>query len=282
MKRILALMSLALVLATVWSGCAEKSTSPRTAENQPPALPPAESMKFDFSFFESQGAANPQSETEAVGHDHWLNAVVRVFAINLFISDAFAPPFLAFQAAIHTTPVLQDDGSYLWTYVWNDPSSDPAGRQITIRLRGRIEGVRVHWQLHVDDPGANPPLVDFLWFSGESGIVSNEGFWLFNDIQDGHEVANARIDWRVQAPRDRFLAFECTREGSEGYGDRLTYQVGGPVVTILFHDASADTDADIMWNETTGAGSLQVPDYNEGARACWDSQRNDVDCGPAL
>ena len=38
------------------------------------------------------------------------------------------------------------------------------------------------------------------------------------------------------------------------------------------------TDWDIIWNEADGSGSLRVPDYNDGVRACWDTNQFDVEC----
>ena len=45
-----------------------------------------------------------------------------------------------------------------------------------------------------------------------------------------------------------------------------------------FYDASENLNADITWDEVTGAGSIQVPDYNDGERACWDEDQDDIEC----
>jgi hypothetical protein len=93
----------------------------------------------------------------------------------------------------------------------------------------------------------------------------------------------AWIGWDVQARRDCTLAFESTNETSDDFGDRLSYQVDGPFASIVFHDSATESDWDITWNEDTGTGSLKVPDYHDGARACWDEQQNDIECpDPAL
>lgn len=285
MKRAIRTLALPVLCAVLLAGCGKDSAKPQDDASRPPSLPPAESMFFDLSFFQGERAeaanaraAQPASE-EAFTQFHWLNAVVRVAVINLAVAEIFLPPMYAFQAAIHTDPVLEEDGTFLWTYVWEE---DP-GHPVTIRLRGRVEGVTVHWSLRVTDPGADPPLDDFLWFFGESGIVEDQGFWIFNDRRDGTAVDVARIDWDVEARRDRTLSFESTDEADENFGDRLTYRVDGPLCSIVYHDSATESDWDITWNEDTGTGSLMVPDYHDGERACWDERQNDIECpGPAL
>ncbi len=273
-----------IIVTAVLAGCGkDPATVDDLGQHQAPPLPPAASMQFDLSFFQAPHgvAADPnaaQSETGAATSFNWLNATIRVAYINLVIAGIFTPPTAAFLAAIHTQPIVEDDGSFLWTYVWQDgPNHD-----VTIHLRGRIEGVQVNWSLRVTDPQADPPLDDFLWFYGQSNIVSNQGYWLFNNLVNNEEVLVARVDWVVRAPRDRELSFQCLDEGSDNYDDTLTYSVKGAIVSVAYFDASESLEADITWNEQTGSGSLMVPDYNNGERACWDEHQQDIECpGPA-
>jgi len=172
-------------------------------------------------------------------------------------------------------PVVEDDGTFLWTYTWRDQDE----HEVIIHLRGRIDGVRVSWSLRVSDNQSEPPLDEFLWFSGESGLVENTGHWIFRDIDEGVGFEVARIDWDLRDRENSLLSFEIIDPDSDEYGDNLSYRHVEDVISVEFYDASEDLPADITWNERTGEGSLQVPDYNDGERACWDGNLFDVACG---
>jgi len=280
MRTIISTLIISILVAATLAGCSnEESTRPGATAQEAPALPPAASMQFDFSFFDDgsgfQVKEGAESSSENLGMFNWLNAVVRVAYINLAVAQAFTPPTLAFAAAINTDPVFEEPDTFLWTYTW----TEEPGHEIVIHLRGRVEAPNVVWELRVTDDQATPPLDEFLWFHGESSLIDETGYWIFNDIgAGGSEVEVARIDWNVEAEDQRELIFENIEVGHEEYGDRLTYLVEATIVSVRYHAESEDLDADITWDEITGAGSLCVPDYNDGERACWDEQQQDVEC----
>ena len=278
------LITIVALVALFAAGCSEEAVSPRNDSPQPPELPPTESMDFDFHFFTdgsfaiddptgAQAAANPE------GRLNWLNAVIRVTAMNIIIADAFGPAMTAFGAAIHTTPVIDEDGWFIWTYAW---AAGP-GHTVTLRLRGRVEGVTVTWRMGVEDNLADPPMDDFEWFWGQSGLVEDRGFWIFNGFEENQLIEVARVDWEVRARTDRDLTFRCIHEGAPEYDDRVTYGVDGRRHSVRFYDASEDLESEILWDVPSGTGSIRVPDYNGGERACWDEHQFDVVCpDPAL
>lgn len=278
MKKHLATLALLALFVPLLAGCGKEPTAPPTAANQPPPVPPASSLDFDFGFFEQHGAAqtfaaHPTGADEATAKSNWINAVVRVVYLNLTVADLFAPPVAALGAALNTQPVLGDDGWFTWTYSFTDK-----GHDVTLRLRGRIEGATVLWRMQVTDPQASPPMQDFLWFTGETRLQNDRGTWIFNDRRDGQAVAVARIDWNNAGERDRSLTFRNVDAASPDLGDQLEYRVADALVSVTFHDASAPSDYDITWNELDGTGSLRVPDYHNGERACWDEHQEDRVC----
>lgn len=278
MKLRLASLALTALLATTLASCGKEPNAPSPVSNNAPAVPPASSVNFDFGFFTSKGAAqiaaaHPDGVDASTARSNWINAAVRVMYLNLTVQDLFSAPAQALNAALSTKPVLGQDGWYVWTYAIMD-----SGRTVTLKLRARVDGTVVSWQMHASDSGANPPLNDFTWFTGETRIGSDTGYWLFNDRKAGATVAVARIDWNAASPTRRQLSFRNVETGSAHFGDQLEYTLDGSDVSVIFHDAVANKDSDISWNEANGRGSLLVPDYNNGERACWDEHQEDMVC----
>ena len=283
MKTRLAALALLALFVPVLTGCGKQPASPAKSANEPPPVPPASSMKFDFNnFFDQHGAAqvhaaHPNGVDATAAKSNWINAVTRIVYINLTVADLFAAPTLALQAALHTEPVLGDDGWFTWTYSFSDN-----GHDITLRLRGRIDGAIVTWRMLVTDPQATPAMNDFEWFTGETRLQNDRGFWIFNDRRNGEAVAVARIDWNSASERDRSLSFRNVDTASADFGDQLEYRVADALASITFLDASTQASFDITWNELDGTGSLMVPDYNNGERACWDEHQENCVCPSAV
>lgn len=274
---LVALVALALGLA----GCSNDSDKPTSSGPHPPQMPPASSMEVNLGLFEDEsGGANGAyaAEAEPMTKFNWFNAVVRLVAIHTFVKTALTPPALAFALAVHTPPSLQEDGFFMWIYTW----TDGRGHEVQIHLRGGVEGDHVLWELFLSDNEHEPPLDQALWFWGQANFAGTEGFWIFHDLDAEMFPEFARIEWSVVAEDDRRLVITNIGQDHEDFGDSLTYQITGTTASVVYFNASEEMTADITWDTETEAGSLRVPDYNGGQRACWDTDQNDVECpGPA-
>jgi len=266
-----ALSALFIAPALLLAGCGDDSST--NGNDDAPPLPPAASMQFDFEDFDSARLAG---ECE---HLHWTNAAARVLLIDLQVAQWVGTPSLVFAAALQAEPVLQPDESYLWSYSWDDAATE-ASPDFTARLRGRLEGVHVDWELRVSASAAEPPIDDDVWFYGQSSIQTSSGFWIFIDLANDNHPEVARVTWDFEGT-DRALTFESMYELDDNFGDSLSFTASGAARAVVFHDASDNAFWDISWDRTTRAGSLTVPDYNAGEEACWDGGLCDVICtGP--
>ncbi|MDQ1317536.1 MAG: hypothetical protein QG588_1188, partial [Candidatus Poribacteria bacterium] len=45
---------------------------------------------------------------------------------------------------------------------------------------------------------------------------------------------------------------------------------------VTYFDSSANITAEVTWDTVTTAGSLKVPDYNNGNWAYWDENKQDI------
>jgi hypothetical protein len=246
-------------------GCGEKDDD---EEGQAPELPPEASMTMDFSAFGGEKMA-PSAQLPG---KNFSNAAIRILALNLAVVVAMTPAVATFKAAYGADPVEQDDGSWLWPYTINI-----LGHKIEAELTGSLEGFATAWSMRVTSDSFDPPLEDFEWYTGECSLDGTSGDWLFFDYKIPDTATKlATIEWKVESTSKSELTFTNITEGRENSGDILTYSVDGTTALVTFYDASEDITADITWDLDTIAGSIEVPGYNNGERAYWDEDKQDV------
>ena len=261
------ILAVAFTFASLFLAGCGGSTEPETGA---PALPPTESMSLDLGFFEINNS--PALKAAAGSNLNFLNAYVRAAYINVAIVTAITPPYVVLSLALHTVPTKVDDNSYLWVYTWQENQQDHE-----IRLLGTVNENVVDWELSIVLPEQEPE----LWFYGQSHTDRDEGFWVFRDFTRDVNLEVLRIDWDLTQENHASLVFLNVDGGSEDMGDQLSYLATGANKSIEFLDLSNDMTWDIQWNESNRAGSLRVPDYNDGDRACWDTNLLDAACAPA-
>ncbi len=258
----LALAALMIILLTQLAGCSEDSNTPESNINTAPILPDSQQLVFDFGFFESaQGLEKSDGE-----YDHFLNAYLRSVVLDVMAHLVLAAPVQAFSAAVHTVPVADPDGTWVWTYLWTHGSLEA-----TVVLRGLPAGDVVEWELSLIPQGYEQ---EVLWFFGTSSENGEEGQWSFHDLDDPAYPISGEISWGVQG-EGHFLNFLSHDEGQEG--DQLRFIDQDPNFSIEFTLGDGGESSFIRWN-ASGSGSLRVPDYNEGIEACWDEYQMNTLC----
>jgi hypothetical protein len=116
---------------------------------------------------------------------------------------------------------------------------------------------------------------DFLWYVGTAPVGGTTGTWEFFDPAAPTTVAGS-IDW--EHPGTAVWTVSFLAESGTNMGDALTYEVNGNARSVTFTDVSAGTTVDIEWNAATNVGSITAPNYNGGARACWDATLANATC----
>jgi hypothetical protein len=259
--RSLAFLGIALLFAC---GCSdENSTNPEA--DSAPALPAAETLTFDFDFFQEP------PPLARVSQQNFVSAYLRVVVVKAMAQLALTPPVAAFALALHIVPSPRPNGSYLWVYTWVN-----GGEEAQIRLRGKPLGTeRVDWQMRVSSTVEGWDRE--LWFRGETWNEGDGGSWVFRDLAIEERPDVAQLEWGSDA-EGGYLRFT---DLYNNVGDTLEYREDGSLHSLTFTDASdADLGWFVRWDDVEGTGSLQAPDYNEGEEACWDAQKIDTDCPP--
>lgn len=260
---LIAIVVVLFLLTINLNGCSDSTTSPDTVSSEdPPVLPAAEQLQFDFSFFDNA----PQLEKSRGEYDHFVNAYLRTVVLDVMAKLVLAAPVSAFSAAVHTVPVAQNDGAWLWTYEWRHPEGP-----VDIILRGIPAGEVVEWQLSLRPQGLNESV---LWFSGTTNGTGSEGHWEFQDLDNPDHPVSGEIAWG-DSDGGSYLEFVCREPDNNG--DVLRFNDTDPDFSITFTPGDGSAASFIRWN-VSGAGSLLVPDYNDGAEACWGEDLRNIDC----
>jgi len=264
---ILAIGALFLVLTLNLTGCSDTDSNPTgPPAHQAPTLPDANQLDFDFSFFDEASQLEKSAQDQGI-YDNFINAYLRTVVLDLMAHLVLAAPVTAFSAAVHTVPMPQPDGSWVWTYDWRH-----GHETVIISLRGMPAGEVVEWDLSLIPGGMGDGV---LWFSGTTSGDGEEGSWIFHDLDNEGYPVCGEISWGETAAGGNFLQFLSREQDSDG--DTLRFEDNNPNFIITFAPGTGETSSFIRWH-ADGHGSLMVPDYNGGAEACWDEDLFNIEC----
>ncbi len=293
-KRLICRIGVGLVAVfAVLAFAACSSDDPTGPEREAPVLPDAATMTMDLSFFDqvSEGSPalgrdtqDPMTLLAVPGKTNFMNAAVRVQWLYLAFCGALVPPVSAFALAIHSVPQLQTDGWWLWTYIYVKDQAEYG-----IFLYGKDIGDRTQWRMEVSTPNPEMPLDHFVWFEGEALKYESSGYWQFYEpvllsittaaaaVQTPGRQS-VRMDWLDQTGNIHQMSVLNNNPDSADEGDLIVYYASPEVSRIDFTDSAApDAVYNITWY-ADGSGSIQVPDYNSGEKACWDADQFDIAC----
>jgi len=269
----LAILICALMLMQL-IGCSEDADDDDDADvTEAPLLPPDGSMTVDLSTFNEDGVQQSPAAAQAT-YLNFTNAVARVKTINSAIVAASASPAALFAAARLYEPELQDDGSWLWSF-----SVQIDSVMFTAKLTGLTATDITYWSMKVSTDAVLYPVTDFEWYKGTSGKLNTTGTWEFFDMKTPDEQnPTTKIDWSVKILKEEAqLTIENVDSRSEYFGDVLRYNATLEDASLSFDDASKGETWEILW-DILGVGSIQVPGYKNGEKACWDAFKQDMEC----
>ncbi len=254
----------ALALAPFTSSCGKEEAG------DPPALPPAESMQMDLDVF-------TQSGTRALPGMNYGAAALRVGLLNLGLVLALAPPTVVFAAALQAKPQYKD-GKWVWAF-----DTQSGVNQYGVELSGKTTGEgsanQLELALKVTCSTCVPALNDFVWYTGTFSMTSTTGSWQFFDARiTTADKSFVRLDYEVTDAAHRKLTFTNNRvDGKPDAGDVIEYLRDGDTARVSVQDKDvANYVAQI--SIASGAGYIEVPGYNGGNRACWDSSHQNATC----
>jgi hypothetical protein len=244
------------------------------SSNDPPDIPPIGTMTADFSLFQAGQQALAKSQ-DSQSNANFLIAGISVLVINSVIILGSVIPVLATAAALSVQPTLEDDGKFHWVFSYPENTPD-----YSIELTAKVNPEVINWEMLVTHEAQS--LDQFKWYDGETQIGDSTGFWQFYDhLKPEQSVQTVRVNWDYRSENKRTLEFIHNEPDHPQNGTTVSYAADNDSVTVEFFDSKKNDTVTISWNRVTGAGYLIAPNHNNGEKACWNDNREDVDCtGP--
>lgn len=250
-----------IIIAGVFISCSDSNN-----EVIAPQLPPSSSMNIDFSEIEQSG----NSKTAAGAN--FNAALFRVGIAKLILDANVAIPKFLITAAQNKSPEEVSSGEYQWRYSANNQETSFA-----ILLTAKVDATdNVDWKFYVTTDATNPPLNNSLLFSGEADYDGTDGTWTYFDGSDQNPLSV--LKWDVDSPNDVALNFTVLSNRNGNEDSEINYTYNGKIKTVMYIDGSNGNKTTIEYNVETKAGFIISPDYNEGEKACWDTNLNNVPC----
>ncbi len=269
MRRLYFVISLISILciSLLISSCDD---DPASVNDEPPKLPPVQSMEADFSDFESQ---QEKTQPQVESSDNFQRAVSTAFLMKAAIEFNLAIPRALLTAAKNADAELNEDEQWEWSF-----SKSTDGKTFGVRLVGSREGENtVNWQFFVTNSQLG--LEDHLFFSGTTNSDETEGVWTYYSLQDtANKEEVSRIEWTVNGEDDVQLRLDVSSDRNGNKGDYIDYTFDGTLKTATYHDSSEDEETTIQINVDNEAGYIIAPEYNNGNKACWDENFQDITC----
>jgi len=186
--------------------------------------------------------------------DNYAHASLNVGFWNLALTVTLAVPAWSFAEAFHHDPVLQEDGSWLWSY-----SATILSVLHTAELYGSLVDGEVHWDMYITKDGFYE---DFPWYSGVSNLPATEGAWTIKKSPDdpsdwividwSREVSNAT--WQV-----RYMNIQA---GDDNEGGFIEYGIIDDDTYDAFYDiynAAEENHVEIDAGTTSNEGRVRNP-----------------------
>ena len=250
-----------ILIIAVFISCNDANTSEVT-----PEIPSVQTMTIDLSEFSNNG--NPKSQAGS----NFNAALFRAGIAKLIVDANLIIPRILINAAQNKNPEIVAEGEYQWMYTAQNGDDD-----FSILLTAELESDdEVNWNFYVTSSATDPPLNNFLLFSGEAEFDGSEGKWSYYDVQESGAVSE--IEWDIDNDGTVDLDFSVLSDRNGNEGSEIDYDFDGVTKTIIYIDGSNGDTTTIEFNTETKIGFIISPNYNDGVKSCWDSNFEDTPC----
>lgn len=263
-----------ILFSFTFYSCTEETTEPT---EQSPDIPPQSSLIIDFSQFPDTVFPAPPGNrfsTDSLERTNWQWASFNAGIWNVVLTITLIAPVTAFKEAFRHKPVLQNDGSWLWSY------NVPVGGIIhTVKLYGNSVTSGVEWKMLLSKQGAYQ---DFEWLTGFSNLPLTAGTWtLKNDPTN--QTPFLFIEWNRDAQQNTAnIKYTNIVPNAPANGSYIFYGTTTGTTYNRFYDLFGQEEnrtINIEWNYENLFGRVKDPiHFGDQDWHCWDEQIYNVTC----
>lgn len=251
-----------ILIMAVFVSCSDTNNSTEIT----PEIPSSQTMTIDLSDFNSN--SNPKLKAGS----NFNAAIFRAGVAKLIVDANLIIPKVLITAAQNKDPEVVAEGEYQWMYTAENEDKD-----FSVLLTADVDSEdNVEWNFFVTSSATDPPLNNFLLFSGEAEFDGTEGEWTYFDTQEEGPVSE--IEWDIDNDGSIDLDFSVLSDRNGNSGSEIDYDFDGRIKTIKYMDGSNGNTTTIEFNTDTNAGFIISPSYNEGVKSCWDENLEDTPC----
>lgn len=274
MKKTVSFALIFILAACLFTSCKKKN-------GNPPVLPPEESMKMEFSNFETtKKSATVVFAPKGIDDTYWTYASLVVGYWRSIIAGTIAVPIASFDLATTNTPVFVESKTWQWSYnVTVSPNTYKA------RLTGQIGSSNVLWKMYISQEGTGG-FAEILWFEGTSKLDGTSGSWTFNHSATFVEPL-LQIDWTKPGTSVTTVKYTYIRTLNNARAAdpfktsyiELGTLTGGTYDSkfkIYYFTGSAFSTVEVEWNKTTHIGRVKSSDFNAGLWYAWDASYGNI------
>ena len=254
------------------SGCNHEEDS---TDSTAPDLAPMASLAMDFNAFpahpDAQTTANVGTRAIDCNTSYFSYAACNVAVWNFLITVGLAIPVASFAESFHHTPVLQSDGTWIWSY-----NVIIGSTVYTAELHGKIVDANINWNMYISKAGEYN---NFNWYSGTSHVSGSYGTWTLKNTPS-NPTPLLQIDWNYDKATDTGdLKYTNVVPGGPENGGYIYYGSDNAVDYDAFYDIynkGADDLIEIEWNRAMLNGRVRnLNHFGNTDWHYWDSNLQD-------
>ena len=277
MKNLVSILSLLVIIITA----CDDNTGVSEQEIDQPQLPPLSTLAPDISGItgdEVTSSANGEFENVQAGNN-FRAARQRGSVIGSFLGANVAFPASLIAAAGSTEPEQVEENVWVWSFEQENPLTNGMLESELTATADMLSG-SVDWELLLSSSGSFIGFEDFSILTGTSNLDGTSGTWDISIMapQSGEQSLATTNEWLLESDSTFTLNSTIALENSPLKDDTFEYVVEESTKELLFNDQSESTTVQITWKPATVEGQLVAPNYNNGEPACWDAQKEDVNC----